>query len=96
MSRYIDEDMAVEAVADFFSKTAYTSTISYSTTAALILRKVPTAEVAPVVHGRWILKRFSDREHDVGTVCSVCRKAALFWTDYCPNCGAKMDGGEDD
>lgn len=43
----------------------------------------PSADVEPVVHGRW----------DRSGYCSVCD----FWTcycgdyHYCPNCGAKMD-----
>lgn len=51
--------------------------------------------VAPVVHGRWE----GQFPH-----CSVCGEEAIFHdngtlhgsyflTDYCPHCGAKMDGG---
>ena len=45
------------------------------------------ADVAPVRHGRPILKRGLGR-------CSECDgQTSLVWP-YCPNCGAKMDGGE--
>ena len=54
----------------------------------------PNADVAPVRHGRWI---------DGDPYCPICRKDkfrgldADVWADwkpdYCPNCGAKMDGG---
>lgn len=62
-----------------------------------------TSEVAPVVHGHWI--------NDKGLyMCSVCKHlwSELWWVEivplekmnkimpYCPNCGAKMDGGEED
>lgn len=62
---------------------------------------LPTADVATVVHGRWedsIDERFGT---DVYT-CSKCRESYVLvegtpkenlW-HYCPNCGAKMDGGE--
>lgn len=43
-------------------------------------------EYAPVVHGRW----------KPGSVCSVCDMQALDWYKFCPNCGARMDGGADD
>ena len=55
----------------------------------------PTADVAPVRHGRWI---------DGDPYCPICRKDKFIgldadvWSDwqpdYCPNCGAKMK--EDD
>lgn len=58
---------------------------------------VPTADVAEVRHGEWY--RHDKKKHgDTCYYCSVCEKMALadcmVWelTDYCPNCGAKMDG----
>lgn len=56
------------------------------------LAKVPAADAEPVVHGRWI-------SHFDRSECSVC--GGICWADsastydYCPNCGAKMDGGND-
>ena len=46
---------------------------------------------APVVHGRWIAS------HDEFCACSICKYPVYVgWnqTNYCPNCGAKMDGGD--
>ena len=51
-----------------------------------ILKAVPTADVQPVVHGHW-------KMHDI---CSVCDDLNEFQTNYCPNCGARMDEVEDD
>ena len=55
---------------------------------------VPAADVAPVKHGHWINENFY-------THCSACGKMAIydkygqeFESDYCPHCGAKMDGGD--
>ena len=48
-------------------------------------------EVAPVRHGRWIAS------HDEFCACSICKYPVYVgWnqTNYCPNCGAKMDGGD--
>lgn len=53
-------------------------------------------ETAPVVHGRWInpyMNRYGHPCH----CCSVCGfKASYQDKNYCPNCGAKMDGGAED
>ena len=51
---------------------------------------------APVRHGRWI----EHEKYDFGTMydCSICGDRILdnghSW-NYCPNCGAIMDGGAD-
>lgn len=59
-----------------------------------------SADVAPVRHGRWTDKRTI--EHDGEWYCSACNKEITIYMGperpdryrYCPNCGAKMDGGE--
>ena len=59
----------------------------------------PAADVAPVRHGRWILEREPDGK-PYCFHCSVCDDdfhyiGITVAYDYCPNCGAKMYGGED-
>lgn len=55
-------------------------------------------DAVPVVHGRWI----HDGHRIEGGIdwchCSECGKSDNFCarTNYCPNCGAKMDGGDSD
>ena len=72
-----------------------------------------TDREAPVVHGRWLGRRYDFEKYkyvivpyDVTTFdnpddlfCSVCNTPALsdgagndVPSNYCPNCGAKMDG----
>ena len=52
----------------------------------------PSADVAPVRHGRWI----EQEKYTFGTMydCSICDNRILdnghSW-NYCPNCGATMD-----
>ena len=53
---------------------------------------LPAADVAPVVHGRWIMH---DDEFGLTCECSVCHIETMGDGNYCPNCGAKMDGGAD-
>lgn len=54
------------------------------------LSQEPTIDAAPVVHGEWI-ELHEENGHEVGT-CSHCRHVRIV-DNYCPNCGAKMDGG---
>lgn len=57
--------------------------------AAKVLRETSdatAADVAPVVHGRWI--DFTN----AACKCSVCDAILAAHSYYCPNCGAKMDG----
>lgn len=56
----------------------------------------PTLDVAPIVHGRWVLR------NDKGTIsmthpymCNRCGRTEMFKEPYC-NCGAKMDEGTED
>lgn len=61
-----------------------------------IIEQFPAADVIPVVHGRWI----HDGHRINGGIdwchCSECGKSDNFCarTNYCPNCGAKMDEKE--
>lgn len=68
-----------------------------------VIAAFPSADVAPVVHGRWLERE--DPMLDVYYVCSVCKEAFyieatgyteddLFVYTYCPNCGAKLDERE--
>lgn len=60
----------------------------------------PAADVAPVVHGHWTLERDpDDGNKPVCYHCSVCDSDGCHTSiriayKYCPNCGAKMDGGD--
>ena len=62
---------------------------------------LPVADVAPVRHGRWVQVivhvEFEDGFVDrVEECCSACHEPnGRRCTYFCPNCGAKMDGGAD-
>lgn len=62
------------------------------------IENATAVDAAPVVHGRWVNwgKSGTPTYENYGT-CSVCHEDAEINTEhrnYCPNCGAKMDGGE--
>ena len=63
----------------------------------IAIGKLPAADVAPVVHGRWIEKTVPEgcRYFE----CSNCgaheNRHTAIKGYYCWRCGAKMDGGED-
>ena len=60
----------------------------------------PTIDAEPVRHGEWILNP-CNLYNDATWVCSVCGNEWVLidgnphgnQMNYCPNCGAKMDGG---
>lgn len=56
------------------------------------------AQASTVVHGRWIERRAPHAMGGISAKCSACSKSVQYLgnpLNYCPNCGAKMDGGAD-
>lgn len=60
------------------------------------IKAVPAADVVPVVHGRW------EQDANGDWYCTNCGEVVAIYDSgrertylkpYCPNCGAKMDGG---
>lgn len=98
MAEYIKREAAISVFL------AGSSEARYPWWYVVLLKTLPAADVAPVVHGRWIIGVDND---DFDVKCSKCE-----WTDilevagisaveriakamhYCPNCGAKMDGND--
>ena len=88
MSDYIKRDDALNAFNNAF----------YAGLTAKI-NKIPSEDVEPVRHGRWI----------EGPMCIECSCCGELFNDeivymhdpfgkprYCPCCGSKMDGGDED
>ena len=60
---------------------------------------LPAADVSPVRHGRWEKQSGLYSCSECGKTCPYDVQADVieYWTcNYCPNCGAKMDGGDGD
>ena len=54
-----------------------------------IINQFPTVDAVEVVHGRWMQARYTEAPL---YICSECDKTEYKEHNYCPNCGAKMDG----
>lgn len=57
--------------------------------------KFPAADVAPVAHGLWTKYYCSGTKVKEGYVSSCCDMWNDRCSNYCPNCGARMDGETD-
>lgn len=92
MAEYIELEIAFNAITDLAGKAPTRSAYEAVWKSARALKKIPAADVAPVVHGRW-------KKSGSLLECQYCGEiysqlggnAGKSW-NYCPNCGAKMDG----
>lgn len=95
MTEYIERD----ALLDYISAAVKHRGMGEIIGQALMryIKRQPAADVAPVVHGRIVglledgryRRRFSCCGEDATMITQWA------WPKYCPNCGAKMDGGAD-
>lgn len=105
MAEYIEREALIEAFenADTDVCEDYGDTCDWGYGIKLvkeIVRSVPAAAVAPVVHGRWDDSgRYTFPSGAAAVRCTNCGCALteseyhLNNWNYCPVCGAKMDGG---
>ena len=101
MPKYIDIDHEIQEMQQVIDEHKNSRVASYAF--KLMIEKfqsLPPADVAPVVHAYWIphLRKDFLYDHgpefefvDDGYVCSNCRHYETFRTNYCAQCGAKMD-----
>lgn len=100
MAEYIDRQTAIAGIdkmLDQYYQSDDTKAAEAADDCRFVLERIPAADVALVVHGRWYWAE------DAYCRCTECnQKAAAFINDdalesrmtkFCPFCGAKMDGG---
>lgn len=75
----------------------------YAYSAMDVIKRLPAADVAEVVHGQWDDSgRYTFPSGTTAVRCTNCGCALeeseyhLYDWNYCPICGAKMNGGFDD
>ena len=109
MAEYIEREAISEEIRKYYYKNPPNSSYGEGFDRGLdraqrAILDAPAADVAPVRHGHWISLTECANE---GVYCSICKKKVwksdYAWcsqksrnklrSNYCPNCGARMDGG---
>ena len=55
------------------------------------------ADVAPVIHSQWEYEEPNGANSFKGAYwCTNCHQPETFKRNFCPSCGAKMDGGQEE
>ena len=99
MAEYIEREAVLEAMCKYCCEYDSENTECICNERLGVL-KIPVADVVEVKHGRWINERmliggFAEKW---GCDCSICGETfeePLWKPNYCPNCGARMDGDTD-
>lgn len=92
MSEYIKREDAIQAVDKSMHKDVAIDSIKH----------IPSADVEPVRHGRWVRESVGSDNSSEGyfkismAECSECGTCVMGKPNYCPNCGARMDGESDE
>lgn len=97
MAEYIEREALIQQMADNFRQASVDGCDNqfYQVAEDTIL-EAPAADVRYVIHSTW---EITDIDHAYGHKCYHCPECGTDeWrydsTNYCPNCGAKMDGGK--
>lgn len=97
MAEYIERETAIEAIISEPTDAHYPSWYTEK------IMQIPAADVAPVVHGKWLEWYPGDcalimTGEEMLYQCSNCwaKYPDVEGCRYCHNCGKIMDGGEQD
>lgn len=95
MAEYIEREAAFNAITDLAGKAPTRSAYEAVWKSARALKKIPAADVAPVVRTRWA---HLGGDEWCCPVCGFVITTEGSWDKptkkYCEDCGAKMDGGD--
>ena len=96
MAEYIERESTIELLRSLGSRDyrREKGTIQEAIKMVSFPEYTPSADVAPVRHGRWIERKSFHAEGGISAKCSACQKDVQYLGNplkYCPNCGAKMD-----
>lgn len=93
MADYINRNSVLELAREY-----YTPALREEAVPVRAIRNIPSADVVEVRHGKWIEQEdgFGDTYYD----CSCCGESFCLiegtptdnMYNFCPNCGARMDG----
>ena len=86
MEEYISRNKLIKFISE--NKHRLGITVANSCNFREIANMIDAEDVAPVVHAAWMIDEF-------GRSCSACEEYIdddARSSEYCPNCGARMDG----
>lgn len=90
MAEYIEKQVALDAIL------REPPDAHYPNWYAERIKALSAADVVPVVHGRWGIDDFWSDNVQITGKCAACSEIISWFNElpnYCPNCGARMDGG---
>lgn len=95
MSELIDRQAAIDEAYDVVVDGEVFKVVQVETLLALPSaqpdKEQPTIDAVEVRHGEWT---YENHGWSSFPKCSCCGEMQTIGTNYCPNCGAKMDGEE--
>ena len=89
----MNREEAIEAIKCNWPDSRYTILREALDMAISALREQDAADVAPVRHGKWLPTTKWWQGGSAWKRCSECGILHLGKSNYCPNCGCRMDGG---
>lgn len=93
MGKLIDVDTAIRAAVEYIEDWNRAPSMYHRRKLTEKFMALKPVDAVPVRHGKWVDD--SNGIEGAWNYCSVCGEQAIDLYDYCPNCGAKMDGKED-
>ena len=108
MAEYIKKEAVIKFIENGLNNPDKTKSFGHDAIEIMAeVQYMPAADVVEVRHGEWIETQEPLGWRDVDCIeCSVCHENWIIDEDssiddyecmwhYCPNCGAKMDGGKE-
>ena len=96
--RYIDADKLIDDIRPFAEYDSNRSNKDWVRRFEIAIDAQPTADVRENVKGEWLHDEVTMNGNTVYTPnakCSICDCYVFQESDFCPNCGAEMQNGED-
>ena len=89
MKEYIERAAAMDAILGL--TIADPAVAQYADAVCYHLQNLPAADVAEVRHGRWEMAPCNGVYDMRCSACGFCPGIRFFSSNYCPDCGARMD-----
>lgn len=98
MTEYIERETVVSVLRHLLTPNKSPAQRELLRVAEIGVQRIPAANVAPMVRGRWVHDHYEDCTEEFEIVkCSNCGYTAYAMAlfvksgNFCPNCGARME-----